>query len=260
MTGAVVMASEGALAAGSGLIYAVIPESLNTIFEIKLTEEMTCPVHDGGGSVHTPEGAGEVKSLLKRGDAVAVGPGLSMEEKAGEFLFSLLPGIEKPLVVDADALNWIARDRDVLKDISCPTVITPHEMEMSRLLGTSVEEVRRDRIGSARAFAMTWGVTVVLKGFRTVIALPEGKVYLNPTGNPYMATGGMGDVLTGIIVSLLGQGLSPGPAALAGVYLHGLTGDIIQDNYPHSPIAPRHIISYYPDAIRRITHSPDELF
>lgn len=259
MTGAVVMSSEGALAAGSGLIYAVIPESLNPILEIKLTEEMTCPVEDGGLGVHSPEGAREVTSLITKADSVALGPGLSMEDRAGKFLFTLIPEIKKPLVIDADGLNWIARRKELLKGLSCHTVVTPHEMEMSRLLGTSLEDVKNDRIGSARAFATTWGVTTVLKGFRTVIALPEGTVYLNPTGNPYMATGGMGDVLTGIIASLLGQGLSPENAAVAGVYLHGLTGDIIQENFPHSPIAPRHIVSYYPEAIRRITHSSDEL-
>ena len=131
----------------------------------------------------------------------------------------------KPLVLDADALNAIALDTDVLSRLKCEAAITPHPAEMARLIGTDTDSVQSDRIGTAKAFAEEYGITVVLKGAGTVIAGPDGTVCINPTGNSGMATAGSGDVLAGMTVSLLGQDVAPFEAAVAAVYIHGLAGD-----------------------------------
>jgi NAD(P)H-hydrate epimerase len=122
-------------------------------------------------------------------------------------------------------LNAVSKDLSILKELKGEAVITPHPGEMARLTGLSIDDIQQDRIGTARGFAVKWGVTTVLKGSRTVVALPDGSTYINTTGNPGMASGGSGDVLTGIIAGLIGQGVKPAEAALAGVYLHGLAGD-----------------------------------
>ncbi|RMG57373.1 MAG: NAD(P)H-hydrate dehydratase [Deltaproteobacteria bacterium] len=252
MTGAVVMACEGALAAGSGLIYAVVPSSLNDIFEVKMTEQLTIPVDDGGKGHFLKESAEEVIEYLKRAHAVAVGPGLSWRNDTAELVYELVRRVTVPMVIDADGINVISENPDVLLEKKADIILTPHEMEMARLLRKDVEDISGNRVEAAREAARRWGVIVLLKGYRTIIASPKGRVFVNPTGNPYMATGGMGDVLTGIILSYLGQGLDPIGAACAGAYMHGLAGDIVVRRYPRTPVAPRHIVAYYPDAIRYI--------
>ncbi len=252
LTGAVVMACEGALVAGSGLIYAVIPESLNVIFEQKLTEQMTLPVSDPVAGCFSKIMAAPVLEMIESSDAVAIGPGLSFRKETEEFISYLLPKIGKPLVIDADGLNCLSNNLGMLAHVNAPVIVTPHEGEMSRLSGFSVKEVREDRLGFARNFSKANGVITVLKGYRTVIADPEGTIYVNDTGNPYMATGGMGDVLTGLILSFLGQGMVPIEAAICAVHLHGLSADIALEAYPRAPVLPRHVVSYYPNALAGI--------
>ncbi len=229
-TGAVVLAGSAALRSGAGLVTVGVPASLYPIVASKLTEAMARPLAEGPRGGLSPGALEELAGLLERVSAVAVGPGLGQEPETGEFLRLLLQRLRVPVVLDADALNLLARAPDLLTapelaDRRRLWVLTPHPGEMGRLLGKSPEEVQRDRLEAARASAREWGAVVVLKGAATLVATPAGRTYVNPTGNPGLATGGTGDVLAGLIAGLLAQGLAPEEAACAGVYVHGLAGD-----------------------------------
>ncbi|MFD1177316.1 NAD(P)H-hydrate dehydratase, partial [Paenibacillus puldeungensis] len=182
---------------------------------------------DGGTGAWSEAAVDEVLRLLAARGVLAVGPGLGRFPGEAGFMRALWEGARHPLVVDADALNILAA-HDGLAAWShrdAPTILTPHPGEMARLAGLSTAEVQRDRIGLARRFATQHGVTLVLKGARTVVAAPDGRVFVNVTGHPGMATGGAGDVLTGLIAGLLAQGLDAVQAAALGVYLHGAAGE-----------------------------------
>ncbi|MGB9791451.1 MAG: NAD(P)H-hydrate dehydratase [Thermacetogeniaceae bacterium] len=230
-TGAAVLAANAALRSGAGLVTAVVPQSLYQITASKLTEAMTFPAPDtDGGFSGTALNA--LSELLRRANVLAIGPGLGQHPETAVFLRELLSSVELPMVIDADALNILAKDKSLLLDPRYRErrrkwVLTPHPGEMARLLGTSIPEVQNDRVESATRASREWGVTVVLKGAGTVIAAPDGKVLINPTGNPGLASGGTGDVLTGLIAGLLAQGLEPLEAAGAGVFIHGWAADRI---------------------------------
>jgi NAD(P)H-hydrate epimerase len=158
-----------------------------------------------------------------------------------------------PTVVDADGINAIAQDPGTLKAAKAPIVLTPHPGEMARLTGLSIQEVKRDRLNIALRAVSQWGKIVVLKGARTIIADPSGIAYVNPTGNPGMATAGSGDVLTGIIVGLLAQGMRPFEAAVLGVYVHGLAGDLASLRYGEMGVTAMDILGSISDALRRLS-------
>ena len=164
--------------------------------------------------------------LFRSSECVAVGPGLGRHPETARALLEWLPQVASPLVLDADALNALAERPEVFGKLKAPAVITPHPGEMSRLLGREIAAVQVDRIGAAREAAGRFGAVTVLKGAATVIADPDGGIFINSTGNAAMASAGMGDVLTGAIAGLAAQGLSPVAAAVLGVYLHGLAGDL----------------------------------
>lgn len=227
MSGAGLLAAKAALRAGCGLATWALPEALLPRLLGAVPELMLAPAADGGSGAWNEAAANEVLRLLEARDVLAVGPGLGRFPGEAAFLRALWEGAATPLVVDADALNILASAGGLAawprRDAA--TVLTPHPGEMSRLTGLSTAEVQRDRIGVARRFAAEHGVTLVLKGARTVIAAPDGRVFVNVTGHPGMATGGSGDVLTGIIAGLLAQGLDGVQAAAFGAYLHGLAGE-----------------------------------
>jgi len=166
-----------------------------------------------------------VDDFLERATAVVLGPGLGTSPDAKRLVRDLMGKIELPLVIDADGLNILAEEGLELA-AKKKVVLTPHPGEMARLSGLSIADIQADRVEVARSFAKKWGLVLVLKGARTVVAGPDGTVFVNPTGNPGMATGGTGDVLAGMIGSLLAQGLGPVEAATAAVFLHGLAGDL----------------------------------
>lgn len=226
MTGAACLAGEGALRAGAGLVTVAVPETLHNVMEVKLTEAMTTPLPDTGNGTLSRDAGQSILSLLEKADVLALGPGLSTDDQVVDLVRELLPALKVPCVLDADALNALAGATEVLKKVRIPVVITPHPGEMARLLGTTASEVQERRLAAAGGAADAWQVTVLLKGARTVVAAPDGTVYINPTGNPGMASGGSGDVLTGTVAALLAQGLEPARAAAAGAYLHGLAGDL----------------------------------
>ncbi len=224
-TGAAVLASEGALRAGAGLVTLAVPESLNIIFETKTTEAMTIPVQDRGRGVFIPASLKDIEKALEGKDAVALGPGIGTHKNTITFVKEVLEIISVPLVIDADGLNCIANFPERLKKLKIPVVLTPHPGEMARLSGKRVDEIQKDRIKTAIDFAKEYGCVVLLKGALSVIADRSGLWTINQTGNPGMATGGMGDVLTGIIGSLLAQGIEPYDSARLGAFVHGLAGD-----------------------------------
>ncbi len=226
MTGAVMMASLAALRTGAGLVTAAVPASLAAVVDSSLMEVMTAPLAETGQSAIALDALPAIENLLGTVSVCAIGPGMSRYPEAGAVIRFVLERAGVPVVIDADGLNALQDDITILKDRQVPVVLTPHPGEMARLAGKSIEEIQSDRVEFARSFAREWGVSLVLKGDKTVVANPAGEVYINISGNPGMATAGSGDVLCGIIAGLVAQGLKPQEAAFAGVYLHGLAGDL----------------------------------
>jgi NAD(P)H-hydrate epimerase len=225
MTGAVVMASYGALRTGAGLVTVALPESLVHIIEASVMEVMSHPLPETSEASISMEAFPAIENLLGTVSVCAIGPGMSRYQEANAILRFVLEKSRVPILIDADGLNALEGDVAILKDAQVPIVITPHPGEMSRLTGLAVEEIQSNRLEIARKYAADWGVTVVLKGNQTVVAGPSGEVFININGNPGMATAGSGDVLSGIILGLMAQGLKPQSAAVAGVYVHGCAGD-----------------------------------
>ncbi|MFB4324001.1 NAD(P)H-hydrate dehydratase [Priestia sp. BR_2] len=227
MSGAGLLASRAALRAGCGLVTWALPASLVLPLSGAAPEVMLAPATEESGGYWNEASAEQVLSLAKSRDVLAVGPGLGRFEGDDRWLRRLWEEWEGPLVVDADALNMLsaAGDFSAWKPRAAATVLTPHPGEMSRLLGIPTAELQRDRIGAAAGFATGHGVTLVLKGAHTVVASPDGQTYINTTGTSGMATGGTGDVLTGIIAGLLAQGHAGPSAAALGVWLHGRAGE-----------------------------------
>jgi NAD(P)H-hydrate epimerase len=224
-TGAAAMTAMAALRAGAGLVTLGIARSLNPVTETLMLEAMTAPLPDSGTGVLGPSAREALLALAQGKSCLAVGPGLGPAPETGEMVRDLIRSSPAPLVIDADGLNHLAGHVDVLKQLAVAAVLTPHPGEMARLLGSTAAAVQQDRIGCARDLAVGCRVHVVLKGARTVVAHPDGGVHVNPTGNAGMASGGMGDVLTGAIAGLITQGIRPELAARAAVYLHGAAGD-----------------------------------
>lgn len=229
-TGAACLVGEAALRAGCGLVTIATPASSQPIVASRAIPEcMTEPLAETGSGSVAREAAAQVRTLSADRDVVAIGPGLgSAEASTRELVRDIVVNREGPMVADADALNALAPwDPTLHASAGLPLILTPHPGEMSRLVGKSVSEVLRDRIGISREFATSHGVLLVLKGSGTLIAATDGEVYVNSTGNSGMATGGSGDVLTGIIAGLLAQKpVDALGATIAAVYLHGLAGDI----------------------------------
>jgi NAD(P)H-hydrate epimerase len=228
LTGAVALAARAASRAGAGYVEAAVPDSLNPILEAKLTEQITRPMAETPSQALAAAALQPILGLLERCDVLAIGPGLSRESESADLARSLIAGSPRPLVIDADALNALIGHDKLLSDAGSPRILTPHLGEMSRLTGVSAADLEARRIDAAREWAQRWHSVVVLKGAPTVVASPAGAVTVNPTGNPGMAALGMGDVLTGVIAALLGQGLSPYDAARLGAYVHGMAGDIVE--------------------------------
>lgn len=227
LTGAAVLASLGALYSGCGLVTLGIPKGLNGIVAGKLTEVMTKSLPETKDGTLSAAGFEEVLDIVEnKMDAIAIGPGLSQNVETQGLVRKLANEIRKPLVLDADGLNAFSGKCNFTQRENLNTVITPHPGEMARLIGSQIFKVQGNRIGIAQNFAKKHHIVVVLKGYKTVIASPSGEVLINPTGNPGMASGGIGDVLTGMIVSLIGQGIPPFDSAKIATYIHGLAGDI----------------------------------
>lgn len=253
-SGAAILAAQAAVASGAGLVTTALPSCINTAFESRCLEAMSLPLpHDTEGGI--APGCGEtLLDLLAGKDAVAVGPGLTTSPGALAALSAVLDGARVPLVLDADALNLLALHPALLGGIKTPAVITPHPKELSRLTGRSVADIQADRVHAAVSFARTSGLHVVLKGAGTVVAHPDGTCAINPTGNVLLATGGTGDVLTGLIGALLAQGYPCRAAAELGVYLHGEAANRLMDQGVHTGMGASRLLELLPavlsDALR----------
>ena len=219
-TGAAALAAMGALRSGVGLTYLAVPESIYEIEAVKLTEPVIFPVDDDNGT-YSISGVPQIEDLLTGKDAVLVGPGIGRSDGATAVVRTVLESFSGPVVVDADGINVLSAHKDILRGRTSPTILTPHDGEFQRFGGNLTE----DRIRSAAEMATQYSCVVLLKGCRTIIT--DGmRCYCNHTGNPGMATAGAGDVLTGVISAFMAQGYKPEIAAIIGVYIHGLAGDI----------------------------------
>ena len=224
-TGAAAMAAAAAVRGGAGLVTLGVPHSLNPLLETMTTEAMTVGLPETAQGGLDQSAFDAVRSLLDGKRCLAVGPGMGTAQSTGRLLRRLIEECPLPMVIDADGLNLIAAQPTMLSKRQAPMVLTPHPGEMARLSGRSTGQIQSDRVGHARAFAQKHQLHLVLKGAATIVAQPDGEVFVNPTGNPGMAAGGMGDVLTGLIAGLIAQGMEVGAAARAGVFLHGSAAD-----------------------------------
>ncbi|MDX1776461.1 MAG: NAD(P)H-hydrate dehydratase [Desulfobulbales bacterium] len=224
-TGAAILCGLGALRSGTGLVTLCVPYDLNNIIETSLWEAMTIPLQSTAREFFSIEDYRVIQDALFGKQALSIGPGIGTAAETSELMIELYLETQIPMVVDADGLNILAADPEILKKAAGPRILTPHPGEMARLTGLTNKEIQENRLEVARDFANTFNVYVVLKGADTLVADPAGRLAINATGNPGMACGGMGDVLTGIIGGFLAQGLSPWQASCLGVYSHGLAAD-----------------------------------
>ncbi|HEY7142110.1 MAG TPA: NAD(P)H-hydrate dehydratase [Methylomirabilota bacterium] len=251
-TGAAVLACLGALRVGTGLVTCATPASQQPVVAAQLPEPMTEPLPETAARTLSAKAVERVVELLSRMDAVALGPGVGLDPETRAAVRTLVRDAERPMVVDADALTALAGRPGLCREAPAPRLLTPHPGEAARLLGCSIAEVQKDRIASARRLAAESGAVVALKGAGTVVASPDGRAMLNPTGNPGMATGGTGDVLTGVAGGLLAQGVAPAAALSAAVYLHGLAGDLVAEARGEAGLVAGDVADAIPAAIRRV--------
>ena len=246
MTGAACLTSMAALKGGAGLVTLGCPVSLMPIYQSKMTEVMTYPLEDGGAGYLTGDAIPSVQDFLRDKDVLAIGPGLGPKCHGLEILRYILDHFDISIIMDADALNHISKDLGLFPAYKGSIVITPHPGEMARLTGMDIEEITNSPIDVATNFAKEMGVVVLLKGATTVVAHPDGRIYLNSTGNPGMATGGSGDVLTGLIAALVAQGYSTYDAAVYGSFIHGRAGDYAMKKWGEAGLVAGDILNEIP--------------
>ena len=251
-TGAAALAALGALRAGAGLVTLAVPASLHDILETKLTETMTVAVPETEARTVAREALSAILDLAQGKDAVAIGPGLGTHPSTQAVIRELVTRLPMPLVVDADGINALAGATDCLRRAAGLRVLTPHPGECSRLVGLPADAVLRERIPLVQRTADDLRATVVLKMARTLVGHPAGGVAIVPTGNPGMATGGSGDVLTGLIAGTIARGVEPLLAARAGAYVHGLAGDLAAEQLGQEAMIAGDLLERLPEAIRRI--------
>lgn len=256
LTGAAAMASEAALRSGAGIVRLGLPESLNAVMETKLTEVMTMPFKETGEGTLALGGYDDILEQINSSTVGIIGPGLSRQYETQNLARKLIEHALVPLLLDADALFSLIGHLDILHKTEADLILTPHAGEFARLVSQSREEIDAKRIDIAQTFAVEFGVTLVLKGAPTVIADADGRVYVNSTGNPGMATAGAGDVLSGIIAGLAAQGCSPAEAACTGVYLHGLAGDRARDQVGEYGLIATDLIHSFAEILKDVSLHP----
>jgi len=252
LTGAPTMAAQAAMKSGAGAVVLGTPRSIYNTLIRKLTEVMVTPLDETAAGSVSFEAVEEIKKQIRWADVVVIGPGLSTHPETQNLVLSLLPEIPKPLVVDADGLNALATDPTILRKRKYPTVLTPHVGELSRLTKDNPDDIETFRVAFASRAADRLRCTVALKGSPTVTGTPGGPCYMNSTGNPGMATAGAGDVLTGIIAALAGQGLPMAEAAYCGAFIHGLAGDLASDAYGQRSVMALDILNHIPKALKMV--------
>lgn len=252
MAGAAIMAGKAALRCGIGLLKIAVPKSIYPVCATNILESVYYPLEETSNGVISSKNTDFLLEMCEKSSAVVIGCGLSVCDDTKNLVQSVITNCEKPLVIDADALNCICNKPEILKNLKAPAIITPHPGEMARILHSTPKTVNSNRENTAIDFAKKFGVVTVLKGAGTIIASPDGEVYINHTGNSGMATGGSGDVLSGIIGSLLAQGASPINAAAAGVFLHGTIGDLAAEKLGKISMLPTDMIDMIPTAYLKL--------
>jgi NAD(P)H-hydrate epimerase len=255
-TGAAALTATSALRIGAGLVTVGVAQSLDPVMEALVLEAMTAPLPESTSGILGPTALEPLLSLLSGKACLAIGPGLGMAPETGELVYDLVRSSPVPLVIDADGLNHLAGRLDLLKGIAVPAVLTPHPGEMARLMETTAATVQKDRMTCARELAAACGAHVVLKGAATVIAHPDGRAYVNPTGNSGMASGGMGDVLTGALAGLITQGVAVDRAARTAVYLHGIAGDSLARSRGPRGFLAGEVMNALPGELAKVLGSP----
>lgn len=250
MAGAAELVGDAALRSGAGLVTIGTPQSVYPILAAKTTCCITRPLPETSAGTLSYDSLGIIRKIADNFDVIAIGPGLGRHASTSQLIHCLVSEWTRPIVLDADALNALATDTEVLRTAPSARVLTPHPGEMARLTGRSVKEIQADRTGFALRFAKEYGVVVLLKGQGTVIT--DGThTHVNTTGNPGMATGGTGDILTGIIAGLLAQGLSLMDAAILGAHLHGLAGDLAAERLGQISLIATDLLTTLPEAFQR---------
>jgi len=233
---------------------------LNAILETKTTEVMTYPVADDGRGFFIPRSFDEIAAFVEDKDVVIMGPGLSQNEGVMELARRIYREIDKPFVIDADGINAFRRHAQLLKKRGSRAVLTPHPGELARLIDKTPKEVNDDRMGAALTCARAWGVNVLLKGAASVLATTDGGMFINPTGNPSLAKGGSGDILTGFIGGLASQGYNLTQSALFGAYLHGYMADTWVENHSDMDLLALDLVTGLGDAIEEIRNGTDRVY
>jgi ADP-dependent NAD(P)H-hydrate dehydratase / NAD(P)H-hydrate epimerase len=250
-TGAAALCANAAKRIGTGLVTVGVPDSIHAVVEPMVVEPMTLALPETASGTLSHEGLDRILALVQERQALGIGPGLGTDPKTQDLVKSLVTDCDCPLIMDADAITCMTRCPDLFTVRKSPAVLTPHPGEMARLAGITSAQVQADRPGVARKFAEKYRVILVLKGAQTLIALPDGRIFLCPAGNPGMASGGMGDVLTGMIAGLAAQGFSLENAAAAGVFIHGLCGDLLAGTFGGFGFLASDMIQVIPEVIHR---------
>ncbi len=241
MAGAAIMAASAALRCGVGLVHMVLPERIYPLVASCLAEPIFTVLPENENLQSLPE------VIWQKTTACLIGCGLGLSDYSKKYIFQLMSNAKVPIILDADGLNTVAENIDIIKTVKAPLILTPHPGEMARLMKTTVQDVQSHRLEYVRRFSRETGAVVVLKGSGTLIAAPDGKVCYNPTGNPGMARGGSGDILAGMIGAFVAQGVDPFYAASCGVYLHGLAGDRCAEHLSQMGMLPTDIIKELPE-------------
>jgi ADP-dependent NAD(P)H-hydrate dehydratase / NAD(P)H-hydrate epimerase len=251
-SGAAVLAGMAAVRSGCGLIRLAIPDGIANVVASDVIEAVKIPLPQTDTEALSPAAIESLLELAADAQAIAIGPGIGTDRRTQKLELSFLAEVEKPTVIDADGINNLAGRLALLSRVKAPLVLTPHPGEFSRLTGLKTEAVNADRVGVSRKFATEKKVVLVLKGASTIVASPDGRVFVNPTGNSGLAKGGTGDILTGLITGLIAQGMSPLDAACAGVYLHGLAADIAVQSLTEYCLAAGDLPRFLPQAFAAV--------
>lgn len=251
-TGAAYLTAQAAARSGSGLVTLASGKSIFPVMAVKLTEVMVCPFFETRDWSLSLLAEKDIIHFSEKCESFAIGPGISQNKETQTLVRNLIAKAERPIVLDADGINACVGHLDVLKNAKSGLVLTPHEGEMARLTGLDIKEISQNRKDVALKFAGEYNTVLVLKGHKTVVAAPGGDVYVNETGNVGMATGGSGDLLTGMIASFIGQGAEPFIAAILGVYFHGLAGDIALRRKGVLSLLATDILNELPEALKAL--------
>ncbi len=248
--GAPYFSSMAFLKAGGGLSYLATPESIAPFIASKGSEVVTIPVKETGERTISIKSVNEITDFAEKTDIISIGSGLTLNKETMETAREIIKSVNKPMIIDGDGITAVAGKKEILKDRESPTILTPHFGEFARLTGLPIGEIKLRKIDLASEYAEKYNVVLVLKGAFTLIALPDGRVMINTSGNPGMATAGSGDVLTGTIAAIYGMGLSIEGAVRTGVFLHGLSGDLASKEIGTDGITASDILNFLPKAVQ----------